>query len=70
MNRVRQELIRNELMNIIDEYPRELGLIMDELISLLNDSQLDKMQILIDKFDSLGDVSKISISPLSGNPLR
>ena len=55
MNRVRQELIRNELMNIIDEYPRELGLIMDELISLLNDSQLDKMQILIDKFDSLGE---------------
>ena len=45
--RVRQELIGNELMNVCCEYPDQIRPIIDELVSLLNDSQLDQVEDLI-----------------------
>ena len=45
--RTRQELIGNNLMNIVDDYPDQLRVIIDELISHLNHNQLDEMEDLI-----------------------
>ena len=45
--RVRQELIGNELMNVCCEYPDQIRPIIDELLSYLNDSQLDEVEDLI-----------------------
>ena len=45
--RVRQELIGNELMNVCCDYPDQIRPIIDELVSLLNDSQLDEIEDLI-----------------------
>ena len=45
--RTRQELIGNNLMDIIDDYPDQLRVIVDELVSHLNNNQLDEMEDLI-----------------------
>ena len=45
--RTRQELIGNNLMDIIDDYPDQLRVIIDELVSHLNHNQLDEMEDLI-----------------------
>ena len=45
--RVRQELIGNELMNVCCDYPDQIRVVIDELVSLLNDSQLDQVEDLI-----------------------
>ncbi len=45
--RVRQELIGNELMDVCCDYPDQIRPIIDELVSLLNDSQLDEIEDLI-----------------------
>ena len=45
--RVRQELIGNELMDVCCDYPAQIRPIIDELVSLLNDSQLDEIEDLI-----------------------
>ena len=45
--RVRQELIGNELMNVCCDYPDQIRPIIDELVSLLNDSQIDEIEDLI-----------------------
>ena len=45
--RVRQELIGNELMDVCCDYPDQIRPIIDELVSLLNDSQLDQVEDLI-----------------------
>ena len=45
--RVRQELIGNDLMDVVDDNPDQIRDIIDELVSLLNDSQLDEIEDLI-----------------------
>ena len=47
--RVRQELIGNELMDVCCDYPDQIRPIIDELVSLLNDNQLDQVEDLIVK---------------------
>ena len=45
--RVRQELIGNNLMEVVDDYPDQLRVVIDELVSHLNDNQLDQIEDLI-----------------------
>ena len=45
--RTRQELIGNNLMDIIDDYPDQLRVVIDELVSNLNHNQLDNIEDLI-----------------------
>ena len=45
--RTRQELIGNNLMEVIDDYPDQLRVVIDELVSHLNDNQLDQIEDLI-----------------------
>ena len=45
--RTRQELIGNNLMEVIDDYPDQLRVVIDELVSHLNDHQLDQIEDLI-----------------------
>jgi len=45
--RVRQELIGNNLMDVVDDYPDQLRVVIDELVSHLNDNQLDQIEDLI-----------------------
>ena len=39
--RTRQELIGNNLMEVIDDYPDQLRVVIDELVSHLSHTQLD-----------------------------
>ena len=41
--RTRQELIGNNLMEVCCDYPDQIRPIIDELVSHLNDNQLDQM---------------------------
>ena len=45
--RTRQELIGNNLMEVIDDYPDQLRVVIDELISYLDNNQLDQIEDLI-----------------------
>ena len=45
--RTRQELIGNNLMEVVDDYPDQLRVIIDELLSHLNGNQLDQIEDLI-----------------------
>ena len=45
--RTRQELIGNNLMEHIDNYPDQLRDVIDELVSHLDDDQLDQIDDLI-----------------------
>ena len=45
--RTRQELIGNNLMEVCCDYPDQIRPIIDELVSYLNDSQLDQVEDLI-----------------------
>ena len=45
--RTRQELIGNNLMEVVDDYPDQLRVIVDELLSHLNGNQLDQIEDLI-----------------------
>ena len=45
--RTRQELIGNNLMKVVDDYPDQLRVVIDELLSHLNDYQLDQIEDLI-----------------------
>ena len=45
--RVKQELIGNNLMEIVDDYPDQLRVVIDELLSHLNGYQLDQIEDLI-----------------------
>ena len=45
--RTRQELIGNNLMEVVVDYPDQIRPIIDELVSHLNDNQLDQMEDLI-----------------------
>ena len=45
--RTRQELIRNNLMEVIDDYPDQLRVVIDELVSHLDNNQLDQIEDLI-----------------------
>ena len=45
--RTRQELISNNLMEVVDDYPDQLRVVIDELVSHLNDNQLDQIEDLI-----------------------
>ena len=45
--RTRQEFMRNNLLDIIDDYPDQLIVIIEELVSQLNHNQLDQMEDLI-----------------------
>ena len=45
--RTRQELIGNNLMEVIDDYPDQLRVVIDELVSHLDNNQLDQIEDLI-----------------------
>ena len=45
--RTRQELIGNNLMDVCCDYPDQIRVVIDELISHLNDNQLDQIEDLI-----------------------
>ena len=45
--RTRQELIGNNLMEVVDDYPDQLRVVIDELVSHLNHNQLDEIEDLI-----------------------
>ena len=45
--RVRQELIGNELMDVCCDYPDQIRVVIDELVSLLNDRQEYQVEDLI-----------------------
>ena len=45
--RTRQELIGNNLMEVVDDYPDQLRVVIDELVSHLNHQQLDAIEDLI-----------------------
>ncbi len=45
--RTRQELIGNNLMEVVDNYPDQLRVVIDELLSHLNGYQLDQIEDLI-----------------------
>ena len=45
--RTRQELIGNNLMEVVVDYPDQIRPIIDELVSHLNDIQLDQMEDFI-----------------------
>ena len=45
--RTRQELIGNNLMEVVDDYPDQLRVVIDELVSHLNHIQLDEIEDLI-----------------------
>ena len=44
--RTRQELIGNNLMEVVDDYPDQLRVVIDELVSHLNHNQLDEIEEL------------------------
>tara|TARA_B100000686_G_C15974714_1_gene564417 strand:- start:252 stop:494 length:243 start_codon:yes stop_codon:yes gene_type:complete len=43
----RRELIANDLLEVVDDYPDQLRVIVDELVSLLSHTQLDEVEDLI-----------------------
>ena len=45
--RTRQELIGNNLMEVVDDYPDQIRVVIDELISHLDNNQLDQIEDLI-----------------------
>ena len=45
--RTRQELIGNNLMEVICDYPDQIRPIIDELVSHLDNNQLDQIEDLI-----------------------
>ena len=45
--RTRQELIGNNLMEVVDDYPDQLRVVIDELVSHLSHNQLDQIEDLI-----------------------
>ena len=45
--RTRQELIGNNLMEVVVDYPDQIRVVIDELVSHLNDNQLDQIEDLI-----------------------
>ena len=45
--RTSQELIGNNLMEVVCDYPDQIRPIIDELVSYLNDNQLDQIEDLI-----------------------
>ena len=70
--RVKQELIGNNLMEIVDDYPDQLRVVIDELVSHLNDNQLDQIEDLI--VNNYGDdyatiVTRNQLKSIKGNLL-
>ena len=45
--RTKQELIGNNLMEVVCDYPDQIRPIIDELVSHLNNNQLDQIEDLI-----------------------
>ena len=45
--RTRQVLIGNNLMEVVDDYPDQLRVVIDELVSYLDNNQLDQIEDLI-----------------------
>ena len=45
--RTRQELIGNNLMEVVCDYPDQIRPIIDELVSYLDNNQLDQIEDLI-----------------------
>ena len=59
--RTRQELIGNNLMEVVDDYPDQLRVVIDELLSHLNGYQLDQIEDLI--VNNYGDIDPLEITP-------
>ena len=65
--RVRQELIGNDLMDVVDDNPDQIRDIIDELVSLLNDSQLTEVQdIIVGYQEDLSDVDDVEQCIIDG----
>ena len=70
--RTRQELIGNNLMEVIDDYPDQLRVVIDELVSHLDNNQLDQIEDLI--VNNYGDdyatiVTRNQLKSIKGNLL-
>ena len=63
--RVRQELIGNNLMEVVDDYPDQLRVVIDELVSHLNGNQLDQIEDLI--VNNYGEEEVIDSQELEGD---
>ena len=65
--RVRQELIGNDLMDVVDDNPDQIRDIIDELVSLLNDNQLTEVQdIIVGYQEDLSDVDDVEQCIIDG----
>ena len=70
--RTRQELIGNNLLEVVDDYPDQLRVIIDELVSHLKDNQLNQIEDLI--VNNYGDdyatiVTRNQLKSIKGNLL-
>ena len=63
--RTRQELIGNELMDVCCDYPDQIRPIIDELVSHLNNNQLDQIEDLI--VNNYGEEEVIDSQELEGD---
>ena len=63
--RPRQELIGNNLMEVCCDYPDQIRPIIDELVSHLNDNQLDQIEDLI--VNNYGEEEVIDSQELEGD---
>ena len=48
-------------MDVVDDYPDQLRVVIDELVSHLNDNQLDQIEDLI--VNNYGDIDPLEITP-------
>ena len=48
-------------MEVVDDYPDQLRVVIDELVSHLNDNQLDQIEDLI--VNNYGDIDPLEITP-------
>ena len=63
--RTRQELIGNNLMEVCCDYPDQIRVVIDELVSHLNDNQLDQIDDLI--VNNYGEEEVIDSQELEGD---
>ena len=66
--RTRQELIGNNLMEVCCDYPDQIRPIIDELVSLLNDSQLDEIEdLIVNNYSEDNSASDVEQCIIDGN---
>ena len=49
--RTRQELLSNNLMQLIDDYPDQLRVVIDELVNQLDNIQMSNIEVLLTTYE-------------------